>query len=78
MTGGNGGGVDGGSVTAPLAVVLDLKNVVEIDYTVAAELHEFVIFFFLLDFMLELYKAGITKDENLSSIFTKGISRDID
>ena len=46
MTGGNGGGVDGGSVTAPLAVVLDLKNVVEIDYTVAAELHEFVIFFF--------------------------------
>ena len=38
MTGGNGGG----SVTTPLAVVLDLKNVAEIDYTVAAELHEFV------------------------------------
>ena len=61
MTGGNGGGVDGGSVTAPLAVVLDLKNVAEIDYTVAAELHEFVIFFFCLTLCLSFIKLALLR-----------------
>ena len=48
MTGGRDKTRGSGSVTPPLAVVLDMKNVAEIDYTVAAELHEFVGFVFCL------------------------------